>query len=70
LSLWLQEMGTAISIVAIAIAAAPLILLGLGFSATGPVAGSMAAKWMAAAGPIEANSIYAMLQRLGMVYGF
>ena len=51
------------------IAGAPVVLYAAGFSSIGPVAGSLAAKWMAgaaASGGIKAGSVYAILQSAAM----
>jgi len=53
---------------AIAISA-PVVLCALGFSSIGPVAGSLAAKWMAGAaisGGVKSGSAYALVQSAAM----
>lgn len=55
----------------VTVAAAPIIVLGpiaatLGFGAAGPVAGWAAAAWQASVGVVEAGSLFAMLQSIGM----
>jgi len=50
-----------------------LILAGLlyliGFTATGPAAGSIAAAWQASIGNVAARSAFSVLQRLAMTLG-
>lgn len=53
------------------VAAAPIVVLGpvagiLGFGALGPVAGSAAAAMQAGIGLVEAGSLFAMMQSIGM----
>ncbi|KAF8460812.1 hypothetical protein BDZ91DRAFT_738264 [Kalaharituber pfeilii] len=53
------------------VAVAPVLVLGplaaaIGFGAAGPVAGSIAAGWQASIGLVEAGSLFAMLQGIGM----
>ena len=43
-----------------------VVLSALGFSAAGPVAGSVAASWMAATGLVAKGSFYAVLQSAAM----
>ena len=55
----------------VTVAAAPIVVLGplaatLGFGAAGPVAGWIAAAWQASIGAVEAGSLFAMLQSIGM----
>ena len=48
---------------------APVVLYAAGFSSIGPVAGSLAAKWMAGAaisGRVKSGSAYAILQSVAM----
>jgi len=47
--------------------AAPLVLGAVGFGAAGPVGGSLAAMWQAGIGSVEAGSLFAILQSIGMV---
>lgn len=46
--------------------AAPAILGAIGFSAIGPVAGSIAAGWQASMGSVAAGSFFAFLQSAAM----
>ena len=46
--------------------AAPAILGAIGFSAAGPVAGSIAAGWQASMGSVVAGSLFAFLQSAAM----
>lgn len=60
-------MGLVVSVLAYVGQAGCSMLLGcLGFSASGPVAGSLAAGWMAATGGVAAGSFYAFFQSLAM----
>ncbi|KAF3181091.1 hypothetical protein TWF106_010830 [Orbilia oligospora] len=49
--------------------AAPVILGAIGFSATGPVAGSYAAAWQSSIGVVQAGSTFAALQSAAMTGG-
>ncbi|KAF3188063.1 hypothetical protein TWF225_003840 [Orbilia oligospora] len=46
--------------------AAPVVLGAVGFSATGPVAGSYAAAWQSSIGVVQAGSTFAALQSAAM----
>lgn len=46
--------------------ASPAILAAMGFSAVGPVAGSLAAGWQAGIGSVAAGSLFAFLQSAAM----
>ncbi|KAF2799546.1 hypothetical protein K505DRAFT_194608, partial [Melanomma pulvis-pyrius CBS 109.77] len=47
-------------------ALAPMMLSGIGFSAAGPVAGTIAAGWQASIGSVAAGSFFAILQSAAM----
>ena len=59
--------GTAVGVGTVA--AAPVVLSAAGFSATGIVAGSMAATAQSAIGNVAAGSLFATLQSVGAVGG-
>lgn len=64
--------GVVLTLVAIAVLVelAPWVLELLGFAAEGPLAGSFAAWWQAMyRGFVPRGSLFALLQRLGMVWG-
>jgi hypothetical protein len=56
-------LGTAVATVA----AAPLVIAGVGFGAAGVAAESLAAKWQSVIGNVDAGSLFASLQRAGAV---
>ncbi|KAK6346714.1 hypothetical protein TWF696_006829 [Orbilia brochopaga] len=47
----------------------PAILNALGFAATGPVAGSLAAAWQASIGSVPAGHLFALIQSISMTTG-
>ncbi|KAH8148021.1 uncharacterized protein LAJ45_07785 [Morchella importuna] len=55
-----------ISITIVAGVAIITVPLALGFSSTGPVAGSIAAAWQSSIGNVVANSFFALLQSMAM----
>ncbi|KAK6537455.1 hypothetical protein TWF694_011641 [Orbilia ellipsospora] len=55
-----------IAIPIITTAGLPLLLGGLGFAATGPVAGSAAAAWQASIGNVAAGSLFSLVQSISM----
>lgn len=56
-----------IAVILFALACATLAILGaIGFSAVGPVAGSIAAGWQASMGTVAAGSFFALLQSAAM----